>query len=86
MAKFTHLTDIAKVVDYNWKDEERHFEECEPNGRKGHIFQVLKRLRSWIIRESGNMADHNVIIRLHDGVIDSVDGLPSWWTYEIAED
>lgn len=41
--------DIATVVDYLWKDEQRHYEEIrdsDPADKcEGHIYNVLKRLR-----------------------------------------
>ncbi len=44
--------DIQSIVDYSWRDEERHYEEwygeCEEEcgeNRKDHIFEVLKRLK-----------------------------------------
>ena len=42
--------DIATVVEYLWKDEKRHYEECrgtDPADKcEGHIFNVLKRLKA----------------------------------------
>ena len=37
---------IKKVIDYLWKDEERHWEEW--GKPKKHIFHVLKRLKASI--------------------------------------
>ncbi len=37
--------DIKEVVEYLWKDTEKHCEETEPNERNAHMFNVLKRLR-----------------------------------------
>jgi hypothetical protein len=38
-----YVENIKKVIDYLWKDEERHFEEngCLDN----HIFSILKKLK-----------------------------------------
>ena len=38
--------DIKEVIEYMWKDEERHWEECEKP--INHIFNVLKRLKASI--------------------------------------
>lgn len=35
--------DIKLLLNYLWKDEERHFQECGED-TKGHIFLALKRL------------------------------------------
>lgn len=32
------------IVDYNWTDEEKHYEECGEYP-KNHIFEILKRLK-----------------------------------------
>jgi hypothetical protein len=37
------LAILNNVIDYNWKDEERHFEESEL--LDNHIFQDLKTLK-----------------------------------------
>lgn len=53
------IKDIQAIVDYNWADEEKHYEECCECGEcdeceeccecgeypKDHIFEVLKRLK-----------------------------------------
>ena len=36
--------DIRCVVDYLWRDELSHYEECESEEKKNHIFNVLMRL------------------------------------------
>ena len=36
--------DIQSIVDYNWNDEERDYQEWG-NNPKNHIFKVLKRLK-----------------------------------------
>lgn len=36
--------DIQAIVNYNWVDEERNYQECG-NYPKNHIFRVLKRLK-----------------------------------------
>ena len=38
--------DIKTVIDYLWKDEERHFEELDLQSK--HIFCVLKRLKDLV--------------------------------------
>lgn len=38
------MQDIQTIVDYNWEDEEKHYEECD-EPPKEHIFEVLKRLK-----------------------------------------
>lgn len=38
------IKDIQAVVDYNWADEEKHYEECGEYPPK-HISEVLKRLK-----------------------------------------
>lgn len=38
------IKDIQAIVDYNWTDEEKHYEECGEYPTN-HIFEVLKRLR-----------------------------------------
>jgi hypothetical protein len=40
----TFIRDVEAIVDYLWRDEERHFEESGcPND---HIFLVLRRLKT----------------------------------------
>lgn len=36
--------DIQTIVEYNWSDEERDYQECGDNPRN-HIFRVLRRLK-----------------------------------------
>ena len=38
------IKDIQAIVDYNWADEEKHYEESGEYPKK-HIFEVLKRLK-----------------------------------------
>lgn len=38
------IKDIQAIVDYNWADEEKHYEECGEDVEE-HIFEVLKRLK-----------------------------------------
>jgi hypothetical protein len=47
--------DVQAIVDYNWEDEKRDYEDCEDednrwetNSRVGHIFETLQRLRKWL--------------------------------------
>lgn len=37
--------DIKKLVDYLWKDEEKHYEETAAEERARHIFTILRRLK-----------------------------------------
>jgi hypothetical protein len=37
-------TDLGKLLDYLRDDEERNYEETEKGERKGHIYEVIKRL------------------------------------------
>lgn len=39
------LQAMRRVIQYNYEDEEKHFNECEPKDRKTHIFKDLKFLR-----------------------------------------
>lgn len=50
--KFGYL-DIIKsaikdLVDYNYKDEERNFEESFQEGKENHIFTRIKQLKEFI--------------------------------------
>ena len=36
-------SDLKRVVDYLWNDEEKHYEESDKPS--GHIFKTLQRLR-----------------------------------------
>ena len=38
------IKDIQAIVDYNFADEEKHYEECGDHPKE-HIFEVLKRLK-----------------------------------------
>lgn len=38
------IKDIQAIVDYNWDDEKKHYQECG-NYPKKHIFRILKRLK-----------------------------------------
>ncbi len=42
--------DIEIILDYLWRDEERHYRESEYD--KTHIFRVMKRLAKVINYES----------------------------------
>ena len=48
------ITDsISRIVDYNWNDEERDFEEMLRQGEvieddENHIFTHLRRVREWL--------------------------------------
>lgn len=41
-----NANDIKAVVEYLWKDEEKHFEESDD--KSNHIFLVLQRLKELI--------------------------------------
>lgn len=38
------MKDIQAIVDYNFADEEKHYEECGEHPEE-HIFEVIKRLK-----------------------------------------
>lgn len=42
------IKDIQAIVDYNWADEEQHYEECGEYVKE-HIFKVLERLKQMYI-------------------------------------
>lgn len=44
------LKSIQAIVDYNWTDEERDYEECasNENEQSGHIFEHLERVEKWL--------------------------------------
>jgi len=39
---------LHKVLEYLWKDEQRHYEECDEEGRDNHIFVSMKAVNDWI--------------------------------------
>jgi hypothetical protein len=39
---------IARLVDYLYEDEKRHYAECDETEKAGHIFLVLEGLRGFI--------------------------------------
>ncbi len=44
---------IQDIVDYNWKDEERNYQEWTEEGRPGHqqihhIFEALRLVQTWL--------------------------------------
>ena len=41
--------DIKTLVDYLWKDEEKHFEETGSSDKENHIFSVLRRLKELVV-------------------------------------
>jgi len=41
------LEDLRKLLDYVAHDEERHFEECEEDEKKDHIYNSINRLVVW---------------------------------------
>ena len=47
MSKLEYDLDQLKadlVSAYNWFDEARDYEECDDEGREGHVFNPLQRL------------------------------------------
>lgn len=42
---------IIAVVEYNWQDEARDYEDQEENGREAHIFNHLRRLDEFVSSE-----------------------------------
>ena len=49
------LTDLQTLIDYNWADEARDFNEHEGE-RTHHIFSVLKRLKTEATRRTAQEA------------------------------
>jgi len=49
---------IGQLLDYLYDDEKAHFEGCNPEGRKGHIFRSLHCLREWL-EEVDNLDPQN---------------------------
>ena len=47
------LKSLRKVINYLWRDEQRHFEDMEAAGDDpgGHIFQHLETLDHYLNRE-----------------------------------
>lgn len=44
VGRLSHDDDICKIIDYLWKDEERHW--IESNYESDHIFHVLRKLKA----------------------------------------
>jgi len=42
----TILDLIQHLVNYNWRDEERDYEEMEE--QSGHIFEGLQQIQEWL--------------------------------------
>jgi hypothetical protein len=40
------IDNLKSIIDYLWKDEEKHFEETDEEERNTHIFQKLKAIKS----------------------------------------
>ena len=40
--------DIKEILDYLWADEERYYEETEPQDQGAHIFEKMRRVSNWI--------------------------------------
>ncbi len=47
------LDSLQTVVNYLWCDEQKHFEDCEPNGDDpgDHIFTHLETMRRYLEHE-----------------------------------
>ena len=54
---YTRL-QIAKVLDYNWRDQLRDFADCVDVSRKTHIFQSLVKVRNWLDGTHYTAEDH----------------------------
>lgn len=39
---------IHQIIEYLWNDEQSHFEQCEDDERRSHIFHSLLKLRKWL--------------------------------------
>ena len=55
------LESLKSVIDYLWRDEQRHFEECELNDGEApddHIFRHLETLDRYVTDEQ---ADDSVL-------------------------
>lgn len=39
------VKELDKLIDYNHKDESKHYEETDEKDRKGHIFEAIEFLR-----------------------------------------
>ena len=53
------LCGIRNLVDYLYHDEEKHFHECEREGRKNHIFRDVKKVKEWFDSENDISAANN---------------------------
>ena len=44
------LKDLENLLEYNYGDEEKDYEECKENGidTDGHVFEVIFRLDTWL--------------------------------------
>ena len=48
------LKSLHRVIQFLWRDEQKHFEECELNDGKApddHIFRDVKTLDNYLYRE-----------------------------------
>ena len=39
---------LAKIIEYLYKDEKRHYEECSEADKKNHIFKDIQVVRKWL--------------------------------------
>src|SRR5215471_7051742 len=38
---------VARLFEQYERDERRHYEECSPRERRGHIYNSIRQLRDW---------------------------------------
>jgi hypothetical protein len=50
------LAAIRFVLDYLWDDELADYRACSPQKRRGHIFEVLRKLDHWLAVFEGRRA------------------------------
>ncbi len=41
------MTYLRRVIEYNYENEKKHFEECEKEQQENHIFNDVKALQEW---------------------------------------
>ena len=41
------MSSLRNVINYNYEEEQKHFEECEAEGQENHIFNDIKKLKEW---------------------------------------
>lgn len=80
---FQHITEVARLLDHFMPDEKKDWEKSTGRKKQTHVYHKLLALRSWTLRELGNMADHSITIKIKGGKVVGVDGLPDWWDYMV---